>query len=626
MSIRKAVDNFNVETIVVDNNSSDNSIEYLQPIFPEVNFITLPENIGFGRANNLAFKQAKGKYILILNPDTIIQENTLDVMYEYMEQHQEVGISGCKVLNADGSFQLPCRRGFPTPWAAFCKLFGLQSIFPKSRLFAQYNQTFRSEDETYYIDAIIGAFMFARANVIQELNGFLEDFFMYGEDIDLCFRANKMGYKTAYVHTTSIIHYKGESTRRSSINDIKHFYEAMEIFARKNSTNSSFFLFFLKIGIYLRQFISILLKFKSDIVFILFDLLTVNLFLLLSTYLRFDNPFNFPDYAYPKVFFVLTGVVFISMISFGEYFENSKSIKRTFSAYLISFFILSSLTYYFKEYAFSRGVLLMTIAFGIIASSAARIAYNFYKRIKGSDADKNIVLVGYSEEFDKIIEKTNIAGNKNANLLGYISISPNEVNNSRLKTIGNIEYLEKIIKEYKVSEVIFNNNLLSNNDFLNNIAKYQHSNVRFHLAKEYDDLITSRIIDEITAQDNYSISYNHNRFRVKFYKRIADILLSFSAFTVFLPITILVYLYGKKDVFSQLSKLFTGERTLIGIYKSSSYPNYKTGICGLAHIMNPDLLNQTLIDKLNEHYLLHYSLSLDIDILIKSIFRKKIKV
>ena len=128
----------------MDNDSLDGSVEFLEPLFPDVSFIALKENLGFGRANNLGIEKSKGKYVLILNPDTIIEENTLDVMYKYMEDNPETGISGCKVLNPDGTFQLACRRGFPTPWAAFSKLFGLQKLFPKSKLFAKYNQTFRS--------------------------------------------------------------------------------------------------------------------------------------------------------------------------------------------------------------------------------------------------------------------------------------------------------------------------------------------------------------------------------------------------------------------------------------------------------------------------------------------------
>ena len=159
-----------------------------------------------------------------------------------MERDIKCGIAGCKVLNADGTFQLACRRGFPTPWASFSKLFGLQKLFPKSKTFAGYNQTFRSVDETYYIDAVIGAFMFARMEALDQAKGFDPTFFMYGEDIDLCYRVNQNGWSIAYVHTTSIVHYKGESTRRSSIDEVKHFYEAMEIFVEKHYGKSHLFL------------------------------------------------------------------------------------------------------------------------------------------------------------------------------------------------------------------------------------------------------------------------------------------------------------------------------------------------------------------------------------------------
>ncbi|MCX6146030.1 MAG: glycosyltransferase family 2 protein, partial [Candidatus Kapabacteria bacterium] len=181
-SIEKSITKRKYEIIVVDNNSTDESIEFLSPKFEKVNFISLNDNLGFGKANNVGFDKASGKYLLILNPDTIISEDTLDKMYDFMELNPEIGISGCKVLNQDGSFQVTCRRGFPTPWASFTKLFGLQKIFPNSKFFAQYNQTYKNIDESYEIDAVIGAFMFCRFDIIRNIGGFDPDYFMYGED------------------------------------------------------------------------------------------------------------------------------------------------------------------------------------------------------------------------------------------------------------------------------------------------------------------------------------------------------------------------------------------------------------------------------------------------------------
>lgn len=628
LSIRSAVEGLNVETIVVDNNSQDNSVAILAPLFPEVIFKALPENIGFGKANNLGFSMAKGKYILILNPDTILQEDTLNTMMDYMEKSPEVGIAGCKVLNADGTFQLPCRRGFPTPWAAFCKLFGLQKIFPKSRIFAQYNQTFRDENETYYIDAIIGAFMFARKEVINQLEGFDRDFFMYGEDLDLCYRTYKLGYKVAYLHTTSIIHYKGESTKRSSINDIKHFYEAMEIFAKKHSTNSTTFLLFLKVGIKLRALLSIVSRKKEDIVFIFSDILMANLLMLISTYIRYDGFMQFPEYAYPTVFIVLSTTILISMVAVGEYFEKGKSIKRAFQGLLVSFFVLSSLTYYFKDYAFSRGILLMTIGFTIVGASLTRALYSLFTRIKGKMADRNIAIAGYSEDTNRIIQSLQNADSRNTNLVGVININSNSTEViDNIPIIGNFEYIDKLIKQYKLNEIIVNSNQISNNNLLSIISKNDKSNVRFHLVKEYDDIITARIIDEITNSEPTIPHYNISRFRIKFIKRFADYLLSFLGLTLGLPITIALFVVGKKDIFKSIFSLIKGDKTLVGIYPTKNkYQNsvWGEGLIGLAHISSPKRLSDQAIEKLNDYYLKNCTLSMDIDIIIKSIIRNKL--
>ena len=348
-SIEQASKGLSVETIVVDNNSSDGSVNFLEQLFPDVKFIALDENIGFGRANNLGFKESSGRYVLILNPDTILEEQTLSKMLKYMDDNPEVGISGCKVLNPDGTFQLACRRGFPTPWASFSKLFGLQKLFPKSKLFARYNQTFRSIDETYYIDAVIGAFMFCRKEVLDQTNGFDPDFFMYAEDIDLCYRASKLGWKLSYFHETSIIHFKGESTRRSSLNEVKHFYNAMEIFAKKHYSRSGIFLLFLRMGIVLRSAMAYMNKYKRDIFVILFDLLSVNGSLLIATKFRFGEFFGFPDYAYPTVLIVVPFIMLSSLFVVGDYFENKPIVRRSTFGLLMGFFILSTLTYFFRE-------------------------------------------------------------------------------------------------------------------------------------------------------------------------------------------------------------------------------------------------------------------------------------
>jgi len=249
-SIRKATQHLSIEIFVVDNNSTDGSKEFLTPLFPNVKFIWLEENIGFSKANNIAIKQSAGKYVLILNPDTIIPKDTLLQMFHYMENEPDVGISGCKVLNSDGSFQMSCRRGEHTIWNTFCMLLGLQKLFPKSKLFSSYNLTYLSENQTSEVDAISGCFMFCDGDLIRNICGFDERYFMYCEDNDLCKMVQLQGRKIMYFHHCYIIHHKGESTKRSNIIKSKQMYKSVELFVIKFYSGSKFFLFLLRLGIF----------------------------------------------------------------------------------------------------------------------------------------------------------------------------------------------------------------------------------------------------------------------------------------------------------------------------------------------------------------------------------------
>jgi hypothetical protein len=237
-SLKKAAQDFSHEIIVVDNASDDGSIEVIEERYSSIKLIKNQKNIGFGKANNQALKIANGKYLLLINPDTIVKENTFHKLIKFLESANDAGIVGCKVLNPDGTLQLACRRGFPGPWTSFTKITGLSRLFPKSKIFARYHLTYLNENETYEVDAISGAFMFIRRSVYEKIGGFDPDFFMYGEDLDLCYRCQKAGFKVYYFHETEIIHYKGESTKRSRIDETKVFYNAMHLFVKKHFSSS----------------------------------------------------------------------------------------------------------------------------------------------------------------------------------------------------------------------------------------------------------------------------------------------------------------------------------------------------------------------------------------------------
>lgn len=222
-----------VEVFVVDNNSTDGSVEYIKKRFPETIIIANKENVGFAKANNQAIEQSKGEFIMLLNPDTIIGEESLNKCISFLDSHKDAGALGVKMLKSNGTFALESRRGIPTPFTSFCKMTGLCNLFPQSRIFGRYYMQYLNKEEANRIEIISGACMIIRRKAM-EISGTLDEtFFMYGEDIDMSYRLLKTGYNNYYV-PVPILHYKGESTEKSSYRYVYVFYKAMLIFFRKH--------------------------------------------------------------------------------------------------------------------------------------------------------------------------------------------------------------------------------------------------------------------------------------------------------------------------------------------------------------------------------------------------------
>ncbi|MFC1553722.1 glycosyltransferase family 2 protein [candidate division KSB1 bacterium] len=239
LTVQFAVSGFSSEIFVVDNASDDGSPDMIKEKFPDVILIENNVNTGFARANNAALKRSEGKFILLLNPDTIVKENTFKIVFKAFEEYPEAGAAGCKILNEDGSLQLSCRRSIPTPWITFTRMLGLSRIFPQSRIFAKYNLTYLDADEVAEVEALSGAFIMVRREVLDKTGYLDEQFFMYGEDLDWCYRISQAGYKIIYYPKTSITHYKGRSTDMKTWAQVKVFYEAMSKFSAKHFRNYS---------------------------------------------------------------------------------------------------------------------------------------------------------------------------------------------------------------------------------------------------------------------------------------------------------------------------------------------------------------------------------------------------
>ena len=232
-SVMEALDGLQGEVYVIDNNSGDDSIEHCRNLFPSVKFIENKKNVGFARANNQGIVTAQGEFTLILNPDTIISSDSLCRPMAWMREHQDCGAVGVRMVDGNGTFLPESKRAFPTPWVSFCKIFGLSQLFPNSPRFAKYHLRYLSDTAPHQVDILSGAFMLCRTSLLQDVGGFDEDFFMYGEDIDLSYRMHKAGYNNWFL-PVEIIHYKGESTKKDTMRYVRVFYEAMLIFYRKH--------------------------------------------------------------------------------------------------------------------------------------------------------------------------------------------------------------------------------------------------------------------------------------------------------------------------------------------------------------------------------------------------------
>lgn len=232
-SVRTALKNVNGEVFVVDNASVDGSMAMVKSKFPEVILIENQKNVGFSKANNQAMGFAKGEYILLLNPDTLVEEDTFERVITFMDANPEAGGLGVKMIDGKGNFLPESKRGLPTPAVAFYKIFGLSRIFSRSKKFNQYHLGHLDNDETHEIDILSGAFMLMRKTALDKV-GFLDEaFFMYGEDIDLSYRLQLGGYKNYYFPKTKIIHYKGESTKKGSLNYVFVFLQCHDHFCKK---------------------------------------------------------------------------------------------------------------------------------------------------------------------------------------------------------------------------------------------------------------------------------------------------------------------------------------------------------------------------------------------------------
>lgn len=634
------------EIFVVDNASRDGSAEMVSAEFPEVRLYALPENAGFGKANNLALREATGEYLLILNPDTILGEETLRVMVDFMRSHPEAGAAGCKLLNADGSFQLSCRRGFPTPWASFTKLFGLSKLFPKSKLFAKYNLTYRSENETYEVDALGGAFMLLSRKAYELTAGFDEEFFMYGEDLDLSYRIKQAGLKNYYVHSTSTVHFKGESTRRSTLNEVKVFYEAMHIFVKKHYGASRVFTLLLRLGIAIRSFVALVKKYRGALALAAADAFAVNASILLISKIVFGAFRGLPEYDYPWVFIVPPAVVVGCLSIVGAYQrENRRKSRYVIFAMPAALIVLSSLTYFFKEFVASRSLILMITGVATVALIIVRSFFRLVDRFRyGGEGTakprlRRTLVAGTGAEAIRIATLLQSSGfAKRYELAGFVASDLSRIGEQVLGTVaikGDLAMLSKIIREERIEEVIFPSDAFSYSEMLTAMQRVSDEapvEVSFNVVPQATDVLLSRskieVISPAPSQESLAVmplEYNVHRLSHRFVKRSVDIIVAALTIPVLAVVQLIHRRPQRKETLRRLGEVFRGKLSLVGIRAARSEDRWlcKEGVTSLADLSSGTATLRTEdVEQMNLYYARHHTFGMDIEILLRSIFAR----
>ncbi len=608
-SVYKALGNISAEVFVVDNNSVDGSLGLVKEKFPQVKIIANKVNKGFSAANNQAILQSSGKYILLLNPDTVVQENTFIKTLDFMETHPDAGGLGIKMLDGKGNFLPESKRGLPKPSVAFYKIFGLAKLFPQSKKFGQYHLTYLDKNSNHQVDVLSGAFMLMRKDCLDKVGLLDETFFMYGEDIDLSYRITKAGFKNYYFSESSIIHYKGESTKKSSVNYVIIFYKAMAIFARKHFTqsNARFFNFLIYLAIALRAGGAILARIVKQLVFPLVDFTAIlsGLYFcktLYETYFKlYPNLYSeeltalfFPLYTLLWMFFVYLSGGYDSPL---KYRRIVRGIVAGTAVILIIYGLLP------EHYRFSRALILIGTVMTLCFYLLSRWIYgqmNIQKFKHGNQrSNTRIGIIGSETEFKRVmalLEKTKIK----AGFLGFISNESNGIRNQSY--IGNFEQLDETIQFHRLTEIIFCARDISSSEIIGKMIKLVTRGVEFKIAPpESYSIIGSNSID--TAGDLYVIDLNNlGRPENKRKKRLLDILLS-SSFIILSPF-IIWFQKNKIRFISNVIKVFFGFYTWVGYGKTDrmDLPEIRRSVFTPA-----DGILQTLNEEQTNRVFLNYS-------------------
>jgi len=608
----RATQKMKAEIFVVDNASTDGSVEMLQEKFPFVKVIANPNNVGFSKANNQAIEKATGEFILLLNPDTVVAEDTFTKCYDFMDSfiNRRAGALGVRMIDGKGNFLPESKRGLPTPEVAFYKTFGLAKLFPKSEKFGKYHLGFIDEFKAYEIDVLSGAFMFIRKAVLDRVGLLDETFFMYGEDIDLSYRIQKKGYKNFYFPDTTIIHYKGESTKKGSLNYVKVFYNAMLIFARKHFSGNQSWLFSLLINfaIVFRGLLTLLANvFASSFLFIIDALLSFGGIYFIKTY--WEGNIKYHEHYYPNefLFFVVPVYIFIWMLTaflsgaYDKPFRVSNILRGVLFGTLAIAVVYAFIP---NEWRFSRAIILLGAAWTAFEMLFTRTVYQFIKHQSLSvedEEDKRSLVIGKAEI------------SRAENILRALG------NTQEIISANDLQATKKMAAINNSNEIVFCSTDFAFAEIIHQIGKCGNK-IDYKILNEGSNaLIGSN--SKNSAGDLYVAERSYALFKPQNLrsKRVFDLVVALFMFPL-LPLNIFLIKNFGKFVWNWMSVLL-GRKSWIGFSSeknSKNFPSAKRGILHPSENLND--LNLTIEEmvEVELNYARHYSVSDDVSLLFKN--------
>ncbi|MBK9736620.1 MAG: glycosyltransferase [Saprospiraceae bacterium] len=617
-----------LEVWIVDNASVDGSVSLIQKDFPDVHLIVNEKNVGFSAANNQAIKLLSSKYTLLLNPDTVLEEDTLYKCFTFMEMNPQAGAIGVRMIDGAGKFLPESKRKVPDIWNSFCKLSYLSELFPSSRLFSGYNLGYLPEMEVNEVEVLCGAFMFIRHSIFGEIGLLDEAFFMYGEDIDLSYRIIKAGHKIYYYPETSIIHYKGESTKKSSLNYVRTFYGAMHIYVNKHYSkeNAGAFSILIKVAIILRALMSGMARMLQYWFYPILDV--VLLFIVLFQVKWFWAGYYFGDPTYytgTNIDTVLGFYIFVWMFSLwltGHYGPDKSFIKTLTGILTGTMLILVCYALFPENLRTSRAIILMGSIVALLVTSLTsffQIWFSSNTKTKISGKPSNIAIVALKNSAEKLIETIKKANVKYENI--YV-ISPH-LNDDEIYYTNTISALPSVVRDLKIDEVIYSNVDMTMKEIIHSMSTMD-AKVSFKIGGDNSlNIIGSNSKNSQGIFYSIDNSYNLSNESFRKFKRIFDVL---ATLILFLLSPVLFFINNANlYIYCNMYYVFIGRKTWVGyggeIFDYGFLPVLKSGVIKYPLASKVMLYNQDHFKMMNVQYAKDYTFVTDIVVLANNMYK-----